>query len=887
MDSIRDFSDRRLEVTMDEKQAIHFLVAWSDGVDASTGGQEITLSAAQSEQVFKLFYTVCFPLASKDAIQVLYQTFLVSESKEFKSKLIDFKKSRQHDPKQEFEDRNLEDGNPVDDSDFDQLNRMRMKYNAVKYSIWNAVSSFKFKEGRSSWEVVKAVVTILNSHGADCPWMRGDERGVYGETPLHLALLCNKPGNEDFESMFTFLWDKCPCLRTLKYERMHYRGENILHLAIVRGFSIQFLQQRIQSDTDAWNVLMKSRAVGRFFSKPKYGIAPLGELPLFFAACVNRPDVFQFLAEHHNELLLEKTEENRNNLLHVLILKEAAGGLWGSTDRSRNESRLRINTIEAVLQTLKDILVKTEVSSGQSFESQSTTPAQTTVFERLMLQTNSDGYTPLALAAAKGSCKVFCKLFDSETSIAWVYGPVTCTKLYLDGIDVNLPGDKICTHIAKSTFQKKEESGKVNKKSILELLAEHGRRDILSQSCIDKLVDIKWITYGERIFKKELILSLLIGGMTFVLPMIHADTTFSLKIVHTMCHFFVAFGTHFEDSREQKRKSGITRLIFGYPPIKSSRDVIIVCNDICLELVGFLPNKVLSMRDEVTALWQAVKSSFYAFNSPDDDAPRGNITSPIERQGPISEGDSAEAPAAAPSRIWEGLAKKSAAVVSFFLLCSFVVRSWAPASCYPLKASMGGLLPTIIIEVGAVLFQTLEISLYAILGLVNFWNFVSLMVAIDFECGLYIQMLLNITCQDLPIFFAVYTIVLLMFSYCHYLASNQVSSGVGEAMDSIWGIFSAMIGKFHMDTTKVSTDSPFLVIVTVISVANYFLVTVVLLNLLIAQISNTFNETRAAAEGSRKLRRARIMVAIDKAMSAEQREDKDYVYWYAGSDGRR
>jgi hypothetical protein len=200
---------------------------------------------------------------------------------------------------------------------------------------------------------------------------------------------------------------------------------------------------------------------------------------------------------------------------------------------------------------------------------------------------------------------------------------------------------------------------------------------------------------------------------------------------------------------------------------------------------------------------------------------------------------------------------------------------------------MGGLLPTMIIEVGAVLFQTLEISLYAILGLVNFWNFVSLMVAIDFECGLYIQMLLNITCQDLPIFFAVYTIVLLMFSYCHYLASNQVSSGLGEAMDSIWGIFSAMIGKFHMDSTKVSTDSPFLIMVTAISVANYFLVTVVLVNLLIAQISNTFKETKAAAEGLRKLRRARIMVAIDKAMSAEQRKDKDFVYWYAGSDGRR
>ena len=699
--------------------------------------------------------------------------------------------------------------------------------------------------------------------------------------------------------MFTCLWDTCPCLRKLEYKSSHYQGENILHLAVVRGFKTEFLERIHLShpQTDVWDTLVRSRAVGKFFVDPRHGIAPLGELPLFFAACVNRPDAFEFLARHNQELLLETTNHKGNNLLHVLILKEKAGGLWtsGSAD---SQSRLRDKTLAKVHKILKGI--RLESLPGQGLRSPlpgagnaaSASEAQiTTVFEALMCGENADGLTPLALAATSGSCTMFRHLFDDETSIAWVYGPVTCTKLYLDGVDVDLPACKTNSQGANGSGRMAERTAStlMANKPILELLAENNRSDILSSSCIDKLVDIKWHKYGEKIFVRKLLLSLLIAGLTFVLPMIQADTPVLWKIAHTLCHLVVAFCTYNEHKLGQ-RESALFRLIFGYPEIKGFGQSVFAFRDFLIELLCFIPEGAMSMFDYLGTVIEAVRSCRKLFECTKDDEqppvllPHSKI---MRSKSTLAPGNpmAAQRPAG-DSEIWAGITK-AAPPVSFLLLCSFSFHAWVLAYWSPVylpKGLAGGVLHGLA-EAAAVTAHITETSLYALVGLVAFWNFVSLVVAIDQEYGLYIQMLLNITSRDLPAFFAVYALVLLAFSYCHFLASNSVASGVGEAMDSVWGIFIAMIGQFHGDITKAAGGSPFQLVVTGISVVNYFLVTVVLVNLLIAQISNTFKETSAAARGLRKLRRAKIMVEIDRTMSAEQRRDKKY--WYLGSDNRR
>ncbi len=53
----------------------------------------------------------------------------------------------------------------------------------------------------------------------------------------------------------------------------------------------------------------------------------------------------------------------------------------------------------------------------------------------------------------------------------------------------------------------------------------------------------------------------------------------------------------------------------------------------------------------------------------------------------------------------------------------------------------------------------------------------------------------------------------------------------------------------------------------------------VLLNLLIAMLSNTFEKNDKDAQQSYKLHRARMLVCIDQSMTAAQRLAPDKVFW--------
>jgi hypothetical protein len=111
---------------------------------------------------------------------------------------------------------------------------------------------------------VKYVVSFLSKEKISCPWMRGDDLGVFGETPLHVALLCNEPSYEA-EDMFLFLWKHCENIRDKKYSEKKYEGENVLHLAIVRNFSVEFLEKIYEIDRARWGELLKAAATGDFF----------------------------------------------------------------------------------------------------------------------------------------------------------------------------------------------------------------------------------------------------------------------------------------------------------------------------------------------------------------------------------------------------------------------------------------------------------------------------------------------------------------------------------------------------------------------------------------------------------------------------------------------
>ena len=397
-----------------------------------------------------------------------------------------------------------------------EANAKQVKRLSEAGTIWHAVSSFGKPEGDASWRLVKIVNKILlqgeekspdsRKKALAAPWMKGDDRGNFGETPLHIAILFNNPG-DDFTKFFQELWVMCPHLHKAEYTEVLYHGENVLHIAIIKKAGLDIIQQIVESA--AGESLLKGRSDGDFFKQAAHSNGAchnLGEYPLCFAACTNQPDVFNFLISRGADLTVTTSEGH--NLLHLMVLNAF----------NRAEGDLEIGdgcTVEEAYMHMYDTIV--------SCLKEKTAPSgRGTLFEKLRTDRNKDGYTPLTLAAAMGSLSFFTHLFSQEVVVAWIYGPVTCRKLDLEGIDISLDTEPAAAELkgAASALAGCGSGGlgqDTRDLSVLEILVLHERKDILSKSQVDKLVENKWAKYGRRVFHHKLAAAVLFTAIVYVI----------------------------------------------------------------------------------------------------------------------------------------------------------------------------------------------------------------------------------------------------------------------------------------------------------------------------------------------------------------------------------
>ena len=117
-------------------------------------------------------------------------------------------------------------------------------------------------------------------------------------------------------------------------------------------------------------------------------------------------------------------------------------------------------------------------------------------------------------------------------------------------------------------------------------------------------------------------------------------------------------------------------------------------------------------------------------------------------------------------------------------------------------------------------------------------------------------------------FAMIYIIVLTFFAYYHFLASNDLHAGLLEqGLDSLWWIFIAMVGEFEQRNKQHCQYTLTQIIVMGITLTNYFLINVLLVNLFVAFLTNTIEEIDYAAKTEWRLQRARIMLDADLGMA--------------------
>ena len=134
--------------------------------------------------------------------------------------------------------------------------------------------------------------------------------------------------------------------------------------------------------------------------------------------------------------------------------------------------------------------------------------------------------------------------------------------------------------------------------------------------------------------------------------------------------------------------------------------------------------------------------------------------------------------------------------------------------------------------------------------------------------------------QDMRKFSVIYFIFLFGFSHMLYITSDQQNSGYLSFFDSMRIGFQAVLQQVELNMEENQHLGPWSVkMIFIIVLANFFLVSLVLINLLIAMMSSTYDDINDASKRQWNLVRARIITNFDKEMTDKERCSEDNIFW--------
>ena len=590
-------------------------------------------------------------------------------------------------------------------------------------------------------------------------WLKEENRGLFFETPLHFAMLCYRADYE-YTKFFVELWDRCPDdVREAQYDSL-FDGENVLHIAIVKKVGLEIIQEMVQNNPK----LISARATGKFFTDKAEsggGCTYLGEYPLCFAACTNQRDIFQCLLE--NKADISVSTQDGNNILHLMALNavnrsplEHIDSHERSEEYAKDSEASKILSSNKLEQDIEDTFISMYdwiidyLKEYQKRNHQLGDELKLKI-QDLHTKENDDGLTPLTLAAAKGSLSFFNHILNKQISTEWEYGPVSGKRLYLDGIGIPTASErKIRLESIKRGQTKREAPAKMSRESdtnavrirdcnssskdikgqggrgsdsgltVLQILVKYSRKDILTYTQMNTLLEMKWKQYGIRMFRRKLRNSILFSVIIFLM-MVFAKESAWAKVLH--CGLRIAacavywgdfkfyLGNDLVDKVADDIQQMVTsmRVIFAYKSEAGGAD----------SPCGIRVKAVAMVTWEcVCVLVKAVSGLAY-----------GLLVAGVEPKVDMRYFD------------WERLFVKAVQPCTLLLAAAFLLQLCSPPS------------------VSAAVLSTTQL-LYVSVMLMSFAN--TLYLAMGFETlGRFILLVLRVCVKDLPAFLCSYAIFLL------------------------------------------------------------------------------------------------------------------------------
>ena len=137
-----------------------------------------------------------------------------------------------------------------------------------------------------------------------------------------------------------------------------------------------------------------------------------------------------------------------------------------------------------------------------------------------------------------------------------------------------------------------------------------------------------------------------------------------------------------------------------------------------------------------------------------------------------------------------------------------------------------------------------------------------------------IVMIYQMLTSDVIRFLTVFGVFLVAFAQAFYILFDH--DGFSGFITSVQTCFLAMLGDFVFDDY---TNSPFMMISVGLLITYVVVVTILLLNLLIAMMGDTYGRINEDSEKQWHLERARIIFAIEHEMGADERGQSANKYW--------
>nr|QZK27843.1 transient receptor potential cation channel subfamily V inactive [Cupiennius salei] len=277
-----------------------------------------------------------------------------------------------------------------------------------------------------------------------------DERGMLGESLLHVLVICN---TDIHTYIAIYLLDMYPSLAHDIVEGEEYYGASAMHFAIAYENS-KLVKKLVELGA---NILQ--RANGKFFMpidqqwpipRPKTnfeGLSYFGEYPLAWAACCDDESSYNLLLRHGADPNMQDTYGN--SILHVLVI--------------RDKLKMYGYALRHPVRPATDRLC------------------------------NKFGLTPLTLACKLGRNTIFREMLEFSSLEFWRYSNITCSGYPLNALDSLQP------------------NGRANLNSALMIILKGNSTehlDMLEGGVIQRLLEEKWKTFAQRYFYRRLFMML-------------------------------------------------------------------------------------------------------------------------------------------------------------------------------------------------------------------------------------------------------------------------------------------------------------------------------------------------------------------------------------------